>query len=346
MVEGATIIVTGPTALRAIRCERRRHARLTWRPLGKVEQRHALASCVPNRGALDLDGLAVHGILPDEADGRVHVLIGPESARRNKGPIRCHSLSRNPAAGSIHMIGPGVCCASPTLALLQLGPEATFPEALMQAMELCGHYCLPESEEMARNPFSDSARIGYYPAEPATTARELRRFARHASGLRGIDTLRQLSRHVLDGSASPMESLAAAMFHLPFRYGGFAIREMLLNKEVIFSEGATRASDMRHAYCDIYVPRAKTTLEYNGSPHDTHAARIHDEKRVAGLAAMGIDVIPLNDAQLRNPDALESIARLLYRRSGKAYQCRVRTHTTKRDALLNDLRRASGLSSV
>lgn len=344
MTNEGTIVVTGPTALRAIRCERRRHARLTWRPLGKVEQRHALASCVPNKSTIDLNDLAAHGIVPDETDGKIHVLVQSKELTRNSTVIACHEMGFNPPSGSTLMIERGLYVTSPELAIIQAGITGDLARTLVLALEFCGGYSLPDAEEYALCPFDSGRPISYYPSEPVMSPTALKRFLKHMPSCRGIRTANQAARYTLAGSVSPMESLVAAMYTLPFHLGGFAIKEAELNKEIMFNGEASAVSGMRRAYCDLYIPWAKSSLEYNGSIHDSRNWRIHDEKRDAGLEAMGITCFYLNDAQIRSPEALEVIARLVYRRGGRRFQCRADGFQNRCGRLLNALRTASGLS--
>lgn len=118
---------------------------------------------------------------------------------------------------------------------------------------------------------------------------------------------------------------------------------MLLNYEIPFDRTAVDASDMTHAICDAFIPSAKVTLEYNGSYHDEPNARIHDERRSLGLAALGIATLPLNHDTLQNVDALEAVARVIYERKGERYRDRTKKSAVKRVELLNGLRTAFGL---
>ena len=59
---------------------------------------------------------------------------------------------------------------------------------------------------------------------------------------------------------------------------------------------------------------------------------------------MGIDVYRLNSDQLRDPNALEAIARMIYRRSGRFFRPRAKYYQQKHLQLLNGLRKAFGLN--
>lgn len=59
--------------------------------------------------------------------------------------------------------------------------------------------------------------------------------------------------------------------------------------------------------------------------------------------SMGIDVYRLNSDQLRDVDALESVARMMYKRAGRYFRPRAASYQERRVTLLAELRKALGL---
>ena len=341
-----TVIVSHGSALRAVRVARRRYARLPWRPLGLIEQRRVLAACAPNRGDIDMGLLYREGLWDSEhPETPIEVLVTHRNQTRHRPGLRCHVCSSALPAGSILEIAPGIYSVSPALTLAQYARSHDFPEVVALAFELCGTFSLKESHvpgEICFNPSDHERESGYFESDPAIHAKEL---GRQLEGLAGIGNAKlalRAARHTLDGARSPGEAIMASLFHLPFAAGGFAIRAMRLNHKVPFSREARAISGMPYAVCDAYVPESHTTLEYNGAYHDLSSSRIHDERRAAGLKAMGITTDALNRIQLADIDALEAEAIQLYRRAGARYQNRARAHRVKQVELLNGLRRAFG----
>lgn len=188
----------------------------------------------------------------------------------------------------------------------------------------------------------ETVREQYFEAEQALTIKELRSQLDKLAGLHGIRPARQAARLALDNARSPGESIMVSMFHLPHNHGGFNVHDLLLNHRIDFSPDARAIADMPYAILDAYIRLACIALEYNGFYHDDPASRLHDERRDAGLEAMGITTIVINRKQLRDIEALESIARLIYKREGKRYQNRTQGSRVKQIELLNGLRGAYG----
>lgn len=167
--------------------------------------------------------------------------------------------------------------------------------------------------------------------------------SRSSSHQKAPNEREEASASMFAPARSPMEAIMAAMLHMPHAYGGFNIA-MQLNRKIDFSEAAQAVSGMPYAVCDAYVPEAHASVEYNGDHHSEGKARIHDERRKLGLAAMGIETFTINFEQLRDVCALESVARTIYRRMGKQYRNRTNASRVKQVTLLNGLRRAFGLN--
>ena len=139
------------------------------------------------------------------------------------------------------------------------------------------------------------------------------------------------------------------MFALPQRYGGFNMLSLpkggiLLNHRIDFNEHALHmASGIPYAILDAHIPAAKTDLEYNGIGHEQDAARVHDGQRNNGVRGMGIAIIVLNRDQMRDVIALEATARTIYRSAGTCLRYRMEGYRMRQRALLNTLRKATGL---
>ena len=343
------IVVTHSTALYAIRCARRRYACLPWEQLSRSQQQRALASCAPNESDLDLDDLERLGVWSPEL-GCLDILVASSSAQRKSSLLRPHVFSNPLPSNSLLRVSGDVYCVSPALAAIQFASDHSWQETLALLYELCGTFSLSDAlpsqaDASLENPLSwiDDSHRSYYSSEPVLAVRQLNRYIAYAKGIWGLADAQTAAKYALDGAASPMECIMAAMFHTPMRMGGFGIDGMQLNYRIEFSQSAVLASGMPYAILDAYLEAAKATLEYNGHNHDAQLSRIHDEKRTAGLQAMGIATIPINDEQIKNLDALESIAATLYKAMGKRFRYRVTGYRSRQIELLNSLRVQMGL---
>lgn len=186
--------------------------------------------------------------------------------------------------------------------------------------------------------------------DAATTLEEF--IALAAWTTRRVDaTFRRAVRFAAQGSRSPAESVQYGMLGLPHRYGGFNCaalpKGILLNHRLYFDDTAVDMSDgMPYADCDLYIPAAKSDIEYNGIGHEIVNSRIHDAKRNNGLQGMGVRVIVIDRKQMASIPALEAIAKTIHRFAGVRYRYGIKGFRNLQDRLLNDLRKAVGMPPV
>ncbi len=349
------IVISHTSALRTIRHARRTYANLPWDRIGRAEQRKVLASCVPNNKSVDFSALERLGIWDSNDGDPVDILVSSPDNRRAHENIRCHVLSKALPIHSLMRIGKDLYCTSPSLTSLLCLGDSSIADALMLLSELLGTYSF---SEYGPKPTKQNANAGiepenkvHYRCEPAITASDLRVLSKWAKSSRYLN-YRNAARIALANAASPTESILSCLLASPARYGGFGCSRLpkdgiVLNHRIDFdSEAFAISSGIPYAICDIYVPSSKICLEYNGGDHENAAARAHDAGRNNGLKSMGITVITLNSDQLRDIDALEATARLLYREAGVRFQHRIKGYRIRQITLLNSLRKAAGLRTV
>lgn len=300
-----------------------------------------LARARVGKTAVDRNELARLGFCSWDGNDDVHLLACGTAARRQPAGIKVHSTRIDMSSGLFLKVTPNIVLPAPELCFVQCCEKLSFEGALALGLELCGTFSMSEARENEQT--ADDSDPGYHECESAMTVRSLTKTIAQLPNVNGVRTARRAAHYLLDNARSPMEAIVAGVFHPPFSQGGFGIEEMLLNYEIPFDRTAVDASDMTHAICDAFIPSAKVTLEYNGSYHDEPNARIHDERRSLGLAALGIATLPLNHDTLQNVDALEAVARVIYERKGERYRDRTKKSAVKRVELLNGLRTAFGL---
>lgn len=342
------LVLTYLSTIRAIRWTRRVYGCLGWEHVGRVEQRKALASCVPGRDVVDLGQLARLGFWDEDDCEGLHVLVSDAPSRRQWGPLRCHVVSKRLPDHAIMKVDEGVYSVSPAYAVLQYSYHHELADVFMLLMEFLGSYCLPERMTFGLGSEGPSAT---HHVEPAVTLKELQAMAKWAKGS-SCHVFRVAVSLVTSGSASPMESIMYGVLGAPMHYGGFGCSKlpkggMMLNHTIQFNDGSRKmASGMPYAIMDVYIPAAQTDIEYNGAGHELENYRLHDGQRNNGLRGMGIKVIVINRDQMKQVDALEAIARGLYRDAGVRFRNRVTGYRTKQISWLNNLRKTIGLRSV
>lgn len=343
-------------SLRAIRAARRSYGSLPWDATGRVEQRRALAGCVPNADQIDFDELDRMGVWEEREEEALHLLVKEPGARRRRKPLACQVLSSALPAGALMRIAPGLYACSPAFAALLYSRGRTLGAVVALLMEFLGTYSLSSEATLPiawGGVWPDARANGdveqtHYRCEPVTTAAELKAMARWAKSS-DYATFREAVRIAAPGSASPAETLMYGMLGAPMRHGGFACATlpkggMLLNHRLDFDANAVRmASGIPYAICDAYIPAAKIDIEYNGAGHESENSRIHDGQRNNGLKGMGVTVIVINRDQMRDIVALEAIAKTVYKAAGKQFRYRIDRYRKRQEEWLSELRKGVGL---
>ena len=365
-----TIVISHISTLRAIRCARRAYGSLPWRPIGRVEQRKALARCLPNRELLDLSHLSRLGFWEEGETDPLDILMSNPDSRRQNPQIQCHVMSRPLPDHALVEVDRGLYCTSPAFTALLYSKGRTIPEVLMLLLELLGTYSLPAEathllahrELIPKNEAHWSGDLdmrgnqsevnqAHYRCEPAASVQELKSIAIWAKSSE-YASFRSAVNIATEGSASPGESIMYGMFAAPMGLGGLACGKlpkggMQLNQRVNFSSEAVRmSSGIPYAICDAYIPSALTDLEYNGFQHELIAARIHDGNRNNGLKGMGIKVIVINREQMCDISALEEIAKQIYADAHVRFRQVTKGYRVKQASWLNGLRAGVGLPPV
>lgn len=352
------LILSHSSALRAIRAARRKYADLPWTPLDASEQQRVLQACKPKQGDIDIDLMERHGFWEGVPTERLHFLVSEPSHRGRHSALSCHVCSKSlPEASILHVEGNIYCC-SPALCALQCSKELSAPMVMVLLMELLGTYTLPEEDTLpiiwGGYPFEAHGPEGHleasYRCQPVLTMEQLGKMVSWASG-RAYRPFRQMASLAIPNAASPAESIMCGMFAPPFCLGGFNFSGLpggiVLNHRIDFSHDAVlMASGIPYAIVDAYVPSAGTAFEYNGSYHELANSRVHDGQRNNGLKGMGIKAIVINRDQIRDIEALEAIARSVYRDAGVRFRYRINGYRNRQAHLLNELRRGCGLKPV
>ena len=333
----ASVVLTGASALRMMRAERRQMGYISWRDLDPDEERSVLHASSPSAEDIYLPDLVRIGAVSGEVQEDLCLLVGSAKQRRRMPGASWSVCSVGLPVGSILEVEPGVYSLSPEALCVAVAREVGCIQAFALAQELCskislsdrGKYLPPYTSPVANRLAKDKDQpADYLAACKGNVAKQLLRLCPHLS-----ENLR-----------SPMECIMLALFSLPFSYGGFACGPFKTDYKIEFDDRAQAISGMPHAVCDAYQEAARFDLEYNGElGHSSRRGRIHDEKRNTGLITMGIEVATVNNEMLCDMEAVEALAWRIHQRMGKRYQNRVEARRKRQDALLNTLRACFGL---
>ena len=349
----ASVVLTGASALRMMRAERRQMGYISWRDLDPDEEHSVLHASSPSAEDIYLPDLVRIGAVSGEVQEDLCLLVGSAKQRRRMPGVGWSVCSGLPA-GSILEVEPGVYSLSPEALCVAVAREVGCVQAFALAQELCskislsdrGKYLPPYTSPVANRLAKDKdqpADVGYFEVEPVLTPDRLADYLAACKGNVAKQLLR-LCPHLSENLRSPMECIMLALFSLPFSYGGFACGPFKTDCKIEFDDRAQAISGMPHAVCDAYQEAARFDLEYNGElGHSSRRGRIHDEKRNTGLITMGIEVATVNNEMLCDMEAVEALAWRIYQRMDKRYRNRVDARRRKQEALFNTLRACFGL---
>ena len=350
----ASVILTGASALRMMRAERRQMGYISWRDLAPDEECRVLRASSPSAEDIYLPDLVRIGVVSGEVQEDLCLLVGSAKQRRRMPGASWSVCSTGLPDASILEVEPGVYSLSPEALCAAVAREVGCIQAFALAQELCskislsdrGQYLPPYSSPTVNRLAKDKDQpsdVGYFEVEPVLTPDRLADYLAACKGS-AAKQLRRLCPFLSENLRSPMECIMLAMFSLPFSYGGFACGPFKTDHKIEFNDRAQAISGMPYAVCDAYQEAARFDLEYNGEQgHSSRGGRIHDEKRNTGLASMGIEVATVNNEMLCDMEAMEALAWRIHQRMGKRYQNRVEARRKRQDALLNTLRACFGL---
>ena len=353
----ASVILTGASALRMIRAERRQMGYIGWKDLEPEEERRVLSASSPSTEDIYLPDLVRIGAKSGEVQEDLCLLVGSAAQRRRMPGVSWSVCSAGLPAGSILEVEPGVYSLSSEALCVAVAREVGCIQAFALAQELCskislsdrGEYLPPYTSPVVNRLAKDKdqpADVGYFEVEPVLTPDRLAEYLAACKGS-AAKQLRRLCPYLSENLRSPMECIMLALFSFPFSYGGFACGPFKTDYKIEFNDRAQAISGMPHAVCDAYQEAARFDLEYNGElGHGSRSGRIHDEKRNTGFLAMGIEVATVNKEMLCDMEAMEALAWRIHQRMGKRYRNRVDARRKKQEALLNTLRACFGLKPV
>ena len=141
---------------------------------------------------------------------------------------------------------------------------------------------------------------------PATTATELDDYLANLTRIKGVGPARKALRYLMDGSASPGESILAIMTTLPCHLGGYGFKDVRLNPAIPV-DGARRRLTRADAYHpDCYLKQLDIDLEYESNLHHSKPSDIaHDKARRNDIQALGIEVWDVTWDMLSHIDSLD-----------------------------------------
>lgn len=257
----------------------------------------------------------------------LHVIVPSQAARSRCGKVACHVSSATFPRGSFIRIARNVLASSPELCFVQMASELSLPALIRLGFELCGTYGV-----------ATVGKADFRFERPFTTPARLARFLDKAANMPGTVKARKALKHLVAGSASPMETTLAMLLCLPLRMGGYALPQPRMNHAVNPRGRSRLAVDDKCYYCDLIWPNANIALEYDGREHHGTVNKMADDAtRRNNLLDRGVSVLTVTTRTVRNLIELDHIARTLSRQLGFRPRCDQQAWRTKQHELHGEL---------
>lgn len=181
--------------------------------------------------------------------------------------------------------------------------EAAFSRLMALSSELCGTY--------ARDPANPVGGECAWKVASLCKTNELRDSLEATSGVRGVVEARRVASLVIEGSASPTESLLAMVMSLPAELGGVPMPAFLHNKELAWPGDVRQLVNHQTMTPDFYWPRHAVALEYDGAVHEDRKNVREDHRRQQDYAICDIVLVTSQADDVRSAHALERLMRLV-----------------------------------
>ena len=214
-------------------------------------------------------------------------------------------------------MGEGLFVSRPEYCLLQMASTLSLVGLIELGYELCGNYSLAPLSSVN----GDRETSAHFNRRPLTNTKKIAAFLGNANGLHGRKKAIRALRYVLDGSASPMETILVLLLTLPFKMGGYHLPMPELNARMLPSRRGGQSASKAHYSCDLYWPDQDVTIEYDSDAfHTGGTSAARDAQKRNYLTATGLAPFSVTPVLLYNADALDGVAVQVAASLGKRLQ--------------------------
>ena len=190
-------------------------------------------------------------------------------------------------------------------------------DRLKLGMELCGRYAhLVAGDETTTTFYREANKTGDLVSqyqnphiEQATTVGEIGMFCSLAKHIAGLRPAHEAATFLIDGSASPNESVLSLMMSLPCRKGGYGFGDVSLNPKVSVKPELRHLVNADTYHPDCYLEAIDTDLEFQS--FENHLGReslVRDASRRNDIQALGIEVKDVTWETVSHLDRLDLLA--------------------------------------
>ena len=238
-----------------------------------------------------------------------------------------------PLGGRIHLTD-DIWMATPELILQQFAANASLAQLVMMGDELCGSFAVYSPPPLIREclqriherrgipkiagwePLVDGKGklTNLWSRPPLATPQTILHFAELSGARRGRLRLQQAAALMREGAASPFEVRAGILLGFPRRLGGEGFADFTFNHKVALSREGRLLAQRQFCMCDLFWEEGNLDLECQSAViHQEERSFLSDSDRCAALNYMGINVLPITYAQLRDAQRFAALTKTIAR---------------------------------
>ncbi len=198
-----------------------------------------------------LDALASYLRVDDQGERVIDVLVSRADGRRDHRGVTCHVCTSELPQGSVLSMGRrgySLLVTSPELTFLQIAATEDMRIAAYVGMALCSSYRIDEFESSG---LADRA----HGDAPLTSVTQITAYLRRVNGVHGVRAAWKALAYVRDGALSPPEGAIGVVAALPYALGGYACRDVSMNRGIRVFAGLDASGRRRYTmrYPDVSI---------------------------------------------------------------------------------------------
>lgn len=233
---------------------------------------------------------------------------------------------------SLLKIRENIYVVCPELMFCQMASILSIEKLMLLGLEICGNYTVlpnPDSSLSTNiRPLTSTEKIQDY----------VLKFIKYNPGFKGCRKVLDVIKFLKNNSASPLESRLYTILCFPRKYGGYGLKNAVLNKEISLSKHASKIVRQKIIKPDICVQKKKIAIEYDSDQfHDNSFQNRKDKLRLDALTYDGWKVFSFVTGQLNNIESLDKMAMMILKANGQSTRNRMKDFYSRRNKLVLSL---------
>lgn len=211
----------------------------------------------------------------DDSASKIDLLVGAKTALHNCKKLKLHVISGDCVRGMFLKIKDQLYVCSPEFLLCLLARTLNYVELFLLVLEFCGNYCIAGDEV-------------FYGVPKITSKLKLQNFVNDFSKthghFRGVSKLQEVIKFAENDAASPQEAKLFIKLCAPRKMGGYALKNIKMNKKIALSAEAQQILGYAAIRPDLCNEKTKLAIEYDSEQfHDNAGQNTTDKLRLDAL---------------------------------------------------------------